>query len=264
MLKMKRMLALARAVEGRGYKLADRIVVIGGAFATHIQSLGVTGWRITEIPNWADVDSIRPQRPSREVRRRLGADAKDFLVVYTGNMGAKQDLLNVVGAAALFNSQERIKFALIGDGQERSRVAAEIVERNLQNITLLPLQSSTEFPTVLGAADVLLISQAPMITDSVLPSKLLAYMASARPVLAAAHRNSSTAELIRRAGCGVVTDPGRPEALAEAIRSLAAERNVNNSLSNLGLRGRAHVLEHYNRTSILQQWDSLLSSLHRS
>jgi glycosyltransferase involved in cell wall biosynthesis len=261
MLKRGVALQTGRNLEHLAYRLADRIVVVSSVFANYIQRAGVDPAKISLIPNWADVESIKPAQRNEEMRRRLGAYPDDFLVVHTGNMGAKQDLLNVVAAAELLKNDKHIKFALIGDGQERVRIAADMADRNLDNITLLPLQPNNEFSTVLTAADVLLINQAPMVTNSVLPSKLLAYMASGRPVLAAANSDSTTADLVRRARCGVVAEPGRPEALAIEIKSLASQGVSHETLTAMGRRGRAHVEEHFGRHSALRKWDELLNTL---
>lgn len=261
MLKEGVALRVGRSLEHLAYRLADHVVVISSAFATYIHSVGVEAAKISEIPNWADLESIHPAQPDQEMRRRLGAGPDDFLVVHTGNMGAKQDLLNVVAAAALLNKDEHIKVALIGDGQERDRIAEKIAAQHLDNIKLLPLQPTHKYSTALTAADVLLINQAPRVVHSVLPSKLLAYMASGRPVVAAAHPKSTTAELVCRAGCGVVADPGQPEALAAAFQSMASENGQREALTAMGQRGRAYVEEHFERSSILRQWDELLAAL---
>jgi colanic acid biosynthesis glycosyl transferase WcaI len=175
-------------------------------------------------------------------------------------MGAKQDLLNVVDAAAGLNGEPRFKLALVGDGTERVMIEAYIARRRLANIKVLPLQSSQDFPRVLAAADVLLLNQAPLVMDSVLPSKLLTYMAAEKPVLAAVHPQSTSADLVRRASCGVVAAAGQPVALAESIRSMAAS-NENLDMSGMGKRGREYVTKHFERASILKRWDELLISL---
>jgi colanic acid biosynthesis glycosyl transferase WcaI len=256
-------LHVGRSFEHLAYRLADHVVVISSAFSTYIQRAGVDPARITEIPNWADVETIQPERQNQGMRRRLGAGPADFLVVHTGNMGAKQDLLNVVAAADVLEMEKRIKFVLVGDGQERAKIAQDIAARRLDNILLLPLQSTRDFSAVLAAGDALLVNQAPMVVDSVLPSKLLAYMASGRPVVAAAHPRSATADLVRRSGCGVVTDPGRPEALAAEIRALASGDVPQPTLVAMGRRGRAYVKERFERNSILRRWDSLVADVAR-
>lgn len=254
-------LRIGRALENLSYRLADHVVVISSAFAAYVLTAGAKPAKISEIPNWADVDLIRPAQPDQRIRDRLGAHASDFLLVHTGNMGAKQDLSNVVAVAALLKGDKHIKFALIGDGQERGKITEQIAEQHLENIRLLPLQASSEFPAVLAAADVQLINQAPRVIDSVLPSKLLAYMASGRPVLAAAHPRSATADLVRRARCGVVVQPGRPESLAAQIRSMASGVSGKQTLVEMGNHGRVYVEEHFDRSSVLRRWDRLLGEL---
>jgi glycosyltransferase involved in cell wall biosynthesis len=262
MLKEGVALHVGRSLEHLAYKLADHIVVITSAFAVYIESVGVKRERISEIPNWADVESIRPDTPDREMRTRLGAGPDDFLVVHTGNMGAKQDLLNVVAAASILNRQDRrIKIALVGDGQERAKVAEGIAGRKLDNIRLLPLQADHEYPTALNAANALLINQAPIVVDSVMPSKLLAYMASGRPIVAAVHTNSTTADLVDRAGCGVVVTPGRPDALAAGLISMASDDEGKLKLTAMGRRGRAYVEANFERGAILARWHQLLTNM---
>jgi colanic acid biosynthesis glycosyl transferase WcaI len=255
-------LRAGRKLEHLAYTLADHIVVISSSFASYIEGLGVNRAKISEIPNWADVDSIRPTVRDRNMRFRLGAGPDDFLVVHSGNMGAKQDLLNVVAAAAILSGKDkRIKIALVGDGQERANIAEGIASRQLDNITLLPLVAPDEFSTLLGAANVLLVNQAPMVVDSVLPSKLLAYMAAGRPLIVAAHSSSSTASLVRDSRCGVLVDPGQPKALAERIRVMASELDMHERLDSMGLRGRMYVEMHFKRSSILSRWDGLIANL---
>jgi glycosyltransferase involved in cell wall biosynthesis len=261
MLKQGPVLRAGRSLEHLAYKLADHIVVISSAFAKYIESVGVNPAKISEIPNWADIESIRPERPNQDMRRRLGAGPGDFLVVHTGNMGAKQDLLNVISAAVLLKEDRHIKFALVGDGQERQRIADEVTAQGLENVKLLPLQPAADFSNLLASSDALLVNQAPMVVNSVLPSKLLTYMASGRPVLAAVHRDSTTAWLVRQANCGLVAAPGQPDVLAAHIREMAVGNGQGITLDELGQHGRAHVEGYFGRESLLSRWDDLLADI---
>jgi colanic acid biosynthesis glycosyl transferase WcaI len=254
-------LRLARSVESMAYKLADHVVVITSVFASYVERLGVDASRISEISDWANLDAIDQPPADQEMRDRLGAQPGDFLVVHSGNMGVKQDLLNVVEAAARLDVESGIKVALVGDGTERTKVEARVATRQIANLKMLPLQSKEDFPRVLAAADLLLVNQAPEVIDSVLPSKLLTYMAAGRPLLVAVHPHSTTAEVVRRAGCGVIAEPGQPDALARAIRGMAKELKTNADYGAMGERGRHYAEEHFNRARVLSQWDSLLAQL---
>src|ERR1035437_398785 len=57
---------------------------------------------------------------------------------------------------------------------------------------------------------------------SSIPSKLMAYMLSARPVLATVDAESDTASAISEAQCGWAGEPENVQGLAEAMRNVAA------------------------------------------
>ena len=56
------------------------------------------------------------------------------------------------------------------------------------------------------------------VKDTVIPSKLLTYMAAGRPVLAAVNPGSQAAEILREADGGALVAPEDPEALSAAAR----------------------------------------------
>src|SRR4029077_20466961 len=123
-------------------------------------------------------------------------------------------------------------------GEERSLIEEAIDQRGLKNLRLLPLQPAEGLAEMYSAADVLLLHQKAAVVDSVIPSKLLTYMAAGRAVLAAVSGKSETALYVQRANCGLVVHPENPEALVEAVLSLRRDPAVQ---SGLGANGRAYV-----------------------
>ena len=59
--------------------------------------------------------------------------------------------------------------------------------------------------------------------------------------------NATAADMVQQAGCGVVTPPEDAAALASAVDALAADPVL---AREMGERGRAHVVEHFNRATI--------------
>ena len=76
-----------RRVEAMPLGVADRVVVIDRGFVPYLGQLGVMHERINVIPNWIDVDAIKPMKPDPETRRFLGAGTDDFLLLHAGNLG---------------------------------------------------------------------------------------------------------------------------------------------------------------------------------
>src|SRR6185369_11876062 len=113
---------------------------------------------------------------------------------------------------------------------------------------LLPLQPEPEVGPMLGAADVLLLSQLRTVKDTVIPSKLLMYMAAGKPVLAAVNAGSQAAAIVREAQCGIVVEPENPAALAAAVRDAQQQPEARRSWAG---RSRAYAERHFERRAIV-------------
>jgi glycosyltransferase involved in cell wall biosynthesis len=243
-------------LERRAYALADRIVVINSRFQRSLTRQRVPLRKVVVIPDWVDVEEIRLRPPEPDMRALLGSSNGEFVVLHAGSMGEKQGLGVAVDAARIAGREAPVRLALVGDGPQRRALEEMVRDGGIGNVRLLPLQAGSTFPRLLAAADALLLNQRADVLDSVAPSKLLAYMAAGRPILAAAHPESVAAHLVTEAGCGVVVRPEAPEALAEAMRTLSGDPERRCAL---GLAGRRFVERHFDKRVILARWEELLA-----
>lgn len=248
-------LQLARMLERYAYRLADGIIVIGEAFRANLLAKGVPPARLTCIPDWVDTERIRPLPRDNAFRQHQGIPPGPLVILHAGNMGAKQGLRGVIDTATLLRETPNVHFLLVGDGNERSELESLARERRLTNVRFLPLQPEDAVAEMLAAADLLLLSQRPTVTDAVVPSKLLTYLAAGRPVLAAVEAGSTAAHLVEASGGGIVVPPDDPAALARAIEQWRRDQS---SAAAMGQRGRRYVTEHYGRTRILAQYEQYL------
>jgi colanic acid biosynthesis glycosyl transferase WcaI len=246
----------ATRLESFALKGADGLVAIHERFAqTMIDSLGLERDRITVIPNWTHVSPPAGNRD--ETRRRLGW-GNETVVLHAGNMGAKQGLEHVVDTAALADrSDDRLRFVLMGNGNQRSDL-----ERRAQSISGIDIMDGvpdSEFTDVLAAADVLLLHERPGVVEMCVPSKLTSYFAAGRPVLAVTSAQSAAAHEIQASGAGTVVEPGNPTALLEALRYLTGQFE----LDEMGQRGEAYARERLSEAKAIdayRKWvDGLLS-----
>jgi glycosyltransferase involved in cell wall biosynthesis len=113
-------------------------------------------------------------------------------------------------------------------------------------------------PFMLAAADVCLVVQKATVTDTVIPSKLLTYMASGLPIVASVHCDSETARRIREANCGVIVPPEDPNALVKAVEHL---RTAPAEAQQLGCNGRAYVEKHFAKEVVLGLYDQFLAAV---
>jgi colanic acid biosynthesis glycosyl transferase WcaI len=88
------------------------------------------------------------------------------------------------------------------------------------------------------------IPQKRAVTDIVLPSKLCNILASERPVVAAAPPTSDLAMILRDGNCGILVEPEDGRQMADAIRTLAADRARASMLAGNGRRyAEANLLQ---------------------
>jgi len=242
---------LARRLEHFVYSHADDISVISQGFLDNLSRKGVPAVKLALAPNWVDTARFRAVRDPA-VRAALGAVDGETLVLHTGNMGAKQGLETVLDATALLGD-DSVVVTLIGDGNHRRELEARGTALGLKNLRFRALQ--TDYSATLAAADILVLAQRGRLVESVAPSKLLSYMASGKPVVAAVNELSEAARLISLAKCGMVVPPEEPPALAAALRKLHVRPKT---CSEFGDAGRRYVTEHFNRSTILKQWVKLV------
>jgi colanic acid biosynthesis glycosyl transferase WcaI len=247
---------IARLIEGFAYRKADRVVCLCQPFIEKLSARGIDRSKLLLIPDWGDIQRVYPIANATVFRNANRFTADQFLVMHTGNMGKKQELLNVVRAAELSQDVPGLVWILVGGGEERTAIEEAITRSKLQNIRMLPLQPVEMMAEMYSAADVLLLHQKAAVVDSVIPSKLLTYMAAGRPVLAAASRNSETARSVRRAECGVIIQPGDPGALVQTVLSL---RNDPAGREKFGASGRSYVQQHFTKEKVLHEYDLLFS-----
>jgi colanic acid biosynthesis glycosyl transferase WcaI len=255
MLRSRWAVSLARLLENYVYRHADRILVISEGFAQNLVDKNVPKSKISYLPLWVDSHLISPRGRNGPFRRTHNIGKDQIVVLYTGNMGAKQNLENVLEAAVRLRAHRDLSFLFVGDGTEKERLQDYARQRALSNVFFLPLvppQPKELLPEMLAAADVLVLNQSAQIMDTVIPSKLFTYMAAGRPVIAAVDPSSQAAVCVRQAGSGITVNAENPDALAEAILQLKEDREL---AERLGRQGRFFVEEHCARDRILGKYE---------
>jgi len=248
---------MARRLEDFLYRNAEAVFCLCDVFVDSLRARGIAATQLHRIPDWGDTENIRPGPGDGRFRAANNISAGQFLLLHTGNMGKKQDLVNLVRAAELTRRDEHLVWVIVGEGEDRELIESEIQARKLENVRLLPLQPREALSRMYADADVLLLNQKASVKDAVIPSKLLTYMAAGRPVIASVDAGSEAAREIRKAKCGVIVAPENPMALVEGIAALRSDSALRLCL---GANGRTHAEAHFTKASVLGAYDRYFES----
>jgi glycosyltransferase involved in cell wall biosynthesis len=94
--------------------------------------------------------------------------------------------------------------------------------------------------------------------DTVIPSKLLMYMAAGKPVLAAVNAGSQAAFLLNQAQGGILVAPDDPAALAAAVVNLKRQRA---ELIQMGARNRAYAEVWFDERKVFEAQTAFLHDI---
>jgi glycosyltransferase involved in cell wall biosynthesis len=91
---------------------------------------------------------------------------------------------------------------------------------------------------------------------TVIPTKLLEYMACERPVVVAV--DGQARQIVEEAGAGVYAEPENSKALVKAILTLAADPE---SRRQMGASGRQYIVNKFSREKTARDYIAVLGAL---
>ena len=237
-------------------KLMSAFSVVSSITPRMLEKLDAKGVGSAQVlfPNWVDLNAIFPMPDSSSMRDELGIGPQQFVALYSGNLGEKQGVDDLIDVARLLSHHPRFTLVVCGDGAGRDRLALRAA--GLSNVKLLPLQPIERFNAMLNVANVHLLPQKKEVADLVMPSKLPGMLASGRPVIAGAAPGTQLAQEVE--GCGIVVPPGDVAAIADAMTAIMSDPlRCAASGSAAYLRARAH----WSKDSVLEKFEAEMLAL---
>ena len=223
------------------YDGCDRIFVTSPSFEQAVFDRGVPAEKVSYWPQYAE-----------EFYRPIDKVVHDgFVIGFTGNIGTAQGLgILPQTAAKLKEAGKKVKFKIVGDGRYKETLIKEIRGRDIEDyFEWVDRQPAENIPEILAECDAAFISfmDNPLFAKTI-PAKLQSYMACGMPIIASA--TGETERIIREAGCGVCSQIGDADKLAENIVSL-----MNTDTASMGVKSRAYFVEHFDKTKLMDWMD---------
>ncbi|MDM2738354.1 colanic acid biosynthesis fucosyltransferase WcaI [Citrobacter sp. Ct235] len=219
---------LATAFERSGLHNVDNVSTISRSMMNKAQEKGVAAEKVIFFPNWSEVARFQNVSDDEVIafRQRLGLPDDKKIILYSGNIGEKQGLENVIMAAEQLREQPLI-FAIVGQGGGKARLEKMARDRGLHNVLFFPLQPYEALPALLKMGDCHLVVQKRGAADAVLPSKLTNILAVGGNAVITAEPETELGQLCDNVtGIAVCVEPESVDALVTGIaQALAMPKN---------------------------------------
>lgn len=243
------------------YRCADHIVVVTSAFKKYIvEHYQIAPERISIVMNGVELDEFTPSAEPDSVVEEFQLSGR-FVVSFIGVLGNAHGLETVAHAAArLQESRPEALLLLVGEGADRSNVEALSARMGLKNLRIVGQQPRGKIPALIRASSAgMVLLRKSEVFKTVIPTKLLEFMACGRPVILGAEGQAR--EVVQNAGCGVCIPPEDSESLAAAIERLFIDPQLRN---RLGANGRQYVVRYLSRGQTAKDYTAVLKRVSAS
>jgi len=245
------------SIAGFLYRRADHVVVVTPAFEDYlVRSWHVPAEKISVVENGVNTDLFSP-RLDNVLRSELAIDEK-FVVSYIGTMGMAHGLDTLVEVATeLRQTAPEVLFLMVGEGADKARIIQFAGSRRLSNMRFINQQPREKVPEFISASDVCLVPlKKTELFKTVVPTKMLEFMSCARPVILGV--DGQARRILDLAAAGIFVEPQNATALAQAIRKLATNPVLRETL---GHNGRRYVVENFSRQQTAKTFLTVLGKI---
>lgn len=202
------------------------------------------------IQNWAPIKQI-PTESKYNSWSIKNIDTSKFNIIYSGTLSMKHNPDTIIALSKELKSNLEIHIVIVSQGEAADYILKTKESEDIKNITILPFQKYEMLPKVLAAADCLLVLLEAEASQFSVPSKILAYSCSARPVLACMPSDNLSSVIIESNNFGYSFNNDDVAGLANCIRMLSHNSEVK---TQLGDNGRRYAEETFNIETIAAQF----------
>lgn len=233
------------------FRWSDRAFTVSqGLKDYYVQHLGRAAERMQVISNGVDTEHFRPDRQAREsVRRQLDIGADVLVVGTVGRLDPVKDHRTLFRAAEMaIVKGARIRLVIVGDGEERARLEADIRSRPaLREFTVFAGEQQDPAPW-LNSFDVFAL---PSLAEGMSNTLLEAMATGVAPVASLVGGN---AEVIVEGQSGLLFPAGDAGALNGCLTKLAFDASLRHQM---GLEARLRVERYFSLQAMLRNYAQL-------
>lgn len=230
---------------------SSRVVAISEKMKRHlVETRGLDADKISVVINWQDESEFLDYQKQND-----NSTHDIFTFMYMGNIGP------VAGVDLLIDAFSHIdlpntRLVIAGSGSMKDSLIEKA--KNNSKIEFWDVPNG-KVPEIQSKTDVMLLPIKKGAASSSIPSKLPAYMFSAKPIIGCMDADSDTEEAIRESRGGYVIEPENPQALSDMMRKMVSMKSE--ALNAMGLSAQQYALSHFSKKANLEKLVQVVESV---
>jgi len=235
-------------VEHRILRSADYVSSISDGMIKKIQAKIKRD--VTFFPNWVDTNYFYPLPHRNLLRLKWGYKETDIIYLYSGAIGVKQGLEDILTSIEHLKEHENIKFIFCSSGPYKDQLQHQSETKRLTNVTFLPVQPKEKFNEFLNMADIHLVIQKASAEDLVMPSKLATILAVGGASLITASKGTSLYQMAEEGNFGYIVEPANEQSITDQILAIT----VDDQLEQKRINARNYALKYLNVDRVMNNF----------
>ena len=239
---------------------SSHIVPISTDFVKTLTDWKIPRNSISVIENWAPLNEI-PQCERTNAWSIQQNWSGRPVALYSGALGLKHNpslLLEL--AIFLDNNLPEARLIVISEGHGADWLKQQNSRLNLKSLVQLPFQPFEDLPKILASANILLAILEPEAGEFCVPSKILSYMCTGRPIVYAAPEQNLASRLIIQNQAGLVVPPSDFKKFADTVSHLLKDTNLQ---AKMGNNARTYAERTFNIIHIGDKFEKIIRSTSR-
>jgi len=197
------------------------------------------------FPNWVDENFINPDNAKAHPLMKNDT----FKILYSGNIGAKQDWDFFIQVADYFKHNENLEFIVVGAGAKKEWLVKQT--KSYIHVKHFDPVAYESLPDLLCSADLHILFQKNDVIDTVMPSKLLGMMASAVPSVVTGNTESEVAKVFDKSNGGYFYDSENFKDVISSIEQLIKDKALSQSM---GKNARDYIVDNFASQKVLSSF----------
>ncbi|TYA74123.1 WcaI family glycosyltransferase [Seonamhaeicola marinus] len=249
--KKKKLIGVLQKIEEFVLDRADIVSTISYGMMSKLKTKTKT--ESFYLTNWIDCRNFN----ERDLSTHEYLQSDKFKILYSGNIGAKQDWDFFFEFLEYLKALMDIEVIVVGEGAEKDKVLKGICKYDfVKHFNLVPYN---ELSSLLSSADIHILFQKPEVIDTVMPSKILGMMASGKPSVVTGNVKSEVLQVFKDSNGGFYFDGKSIVEIIDCIKQLMANRGL---CYQLGLNANKYVTEKFSKEKILDNFIGALKNLN--